>query len=79
MELQKDQIIIASDVSRRDGIGIEIWRNNEILIEIFRDDTEKTRKVTLHKNEIDLELIEKTIIDFKNNIPWDFIDYENFK
>ena len=79
MESPKDEIIIASDVNRRDGIGIQFWRNNEILIEIFRDDSEKTRKVTLYKEEIDLELIEKTIVDFKNNIPWDFINYENLE
>jgi hypothetical protein len=33
----------------------------------------------LYKEEIDLELIEKTIVDFKNNIPWDFINYENLE
>ena len=74
MEIPKDEIIIASDVANRDGIGIEFWRNNEILIEIFRDDTEKTRTITLFKEDIDLALVEKTIIDFRKNIPWDFID-----
>ena len=79
MELPKDEIIIASDVNERDGIGVEIYRNNELLIEIFRDDTKRTRTVTLFKNDIDLDFIEKSIVDFKKNIPWDFINYEEFE
>lgn len=40
MEKNKDRSGIVSDVSgNRDGIGVEIFRNNELLIEIFRDDT----------------------------------------
>jgi hypothetical protein len=36
MELLKDRTIIASDVNKRDGIKVEIYRNDELLIEIFR-------------------------------------------
>ncbi len=76
MEKNKDRTEIASDVSgNRDGIGVEIFRNNELLIEIFRDDTKLTRTVTLWKQDIPLELIEESIQDFKQNIPWDFIKY----
>ncbi len=37
------EIIIASDVSSRDGIGCELWDtdNGELLMEVFRDDTLK--------------------------------------
>ena len=79
MELPKDEIIIASDVNKRDGIGVEIYRNNELLIEIFRDDSKRTRTVTFFKKDIDLELIEKSIIDFKKKIPWDFINYNELE
>ncbi|MCK8143338.1 hypothetical protein MW871_16195 [Flavobacterium sp. I-SCBP12n] len=76
MENEKDRIEIASDVSGdRDGIGVEIYRNNELIIEIFRDDTKLTRTVTLWKKDISLELIENSIQDFKQKIPWDFIKY----
>jgi hypothetical protein len=76
MELHKDRTIIASDVSNgRDGIGVEIYRNDVLLVEVFRDDTKKTRTVTLWKQDLPLELIEESIETFKREIPWDFIDY----
>jgi hypothetical protein len=78
MELPKDITIIASDVSgERDGIGVEIYRNDELLVEIFRDDTKLTRTVTLFKQDISLDLIQESIEIFKKEIPWDFINYNN--
>ena len=75
MELHKDRTIIASDISNgRDGIGVEIYRNDVLLVEVFRDDTKKTRTVTLWKQDLPLELIEESIQIFKKEIPWDFID-----
>ena len=36
MEFSKDRVIIASDVSNgRDGIGVEIYRNDKLVVEIF--------------------------------------------
>jgi|TARA_B110000908_G_C10063288_1_gene361647 hypothetical protein len=75
MELKKDRVIIASDVNERDGIGIEVYRNDKLVVEIFRDDTDKTRTVTVYKENISLELMEECISIFKKEIPWDFIDY----
>nr|WP_315481581.1 hypothetical protein [uncultured Undibacterium sp.] len=72
----KDRVVIASDVSTRDGIGIEIYRNDEIVIEIFRDDTEKTRTVSVFNKSVSLELMNEAIEIFKDEIPWDFIDYD---
>ena len=78
MELIKDWTIVASDVSGdRDGIGVEVYRNNKLVIEIFRDDTKKTRTVTVFDKETTLELIEESIEIFKNKIPWDFNNNEN--
>lgn len=74
-----DRIIIVSDVSDRDGIGVEIYRNNKLVIEIFRDDTKRTRTVTLYQQDISLDLLEESIQTFKKEIPWDFIDYDNIK
>ena len=76
MKENKDRVIIASDVSERDGIGIEIYRNDELIIEIFRDDTEKTRTITTYKKDISLELMEESIETFKTEIPWEFIKYD---
>ena len=79
-ELSKDRIIIASDISGgRDGIGVEIYRDDKLLIEIFRDDTKRTRTVTIFKQDILLDLLEDSIEIFKKEIPWDFIDYDNLK
>jgi len=75
MELLKNRVIIASDVSGdRDGIGVEIYRDDKLIVEIFRDDTKRTRTVTLFQQDIPLDLIEESIQTFKREIPWDFID-----
>lgn len=68
-----EKFIIASDVGgSRDGIGIEVYSGSEILMEVFRDDTQKTREVTLYKKDLDLELVEQAIALFKQEIPWEF-------
>lgn len=76
MDLNNYEIIVASNVSDdNDGIGIEVWENNEIIILIFRDDTKKTRTVHTFNQNVSLELLEKIIEIFKNKIPWEFIEY----
>ena len=74
MQLKKYRFEIISDVSGRDGIGIEIYRDNELIVEIFRDDTQKVRTITNYKKDIPLELMEECIKIFRAEIPWDFID-----
>jgi hypothetical protein len=77
MEFPEYTTIIASDGSDRDGIGVEIYRDNELVVEIFRDDTKCTRTVTIFKKDIGLELLEECIEIFKKEIPWDFINYND--
>jgi len=72
--LSKDRVEITSDISGRDGIGIEVYRDHELVLEIFRDDTRRTREVTLYKKDVDLVLIEESIEIFKKDIPWEFLD-----
>jgi hypothetical protein len=79
MEHPKDRTIIVSDVNQRDGIGVEIYRNNELVVEIFRDDAKMIRTVAIFKNEIRLELLEESIEIFKKESPWDFHDYGKLK
>jgi hypothetical protein len=76
MKLPENRTIVASDLSDRDGIGVEIYRKDELVVEIFRDDTEKTRTITVFKKDISLELMEEAIEIFKKEIPWDFIEYD---
>lgn len=70
---EKDRVIIASDVER-DGIGIEVYRNDEMVVEIFRCDRDKVRTVIIFKETVSLDLIEESIEIFKKEIPWEFID-----
>lgn len=70
------KVVVASDVSTRDGIGVEIYVHNELVVEIFRDDTKKTREVTLYQKDVPLELVEKSIQIFRKEIPWEFINYD---
>jgi hypothetical protein len=74
MTFKKERVEIVSDVSRRDGIGIEVYRNDELIVEIFRDDTQKTRTITSYKKDISVELMEECITIFRKEIPWDFIN-----
>ena len=69
-----EKYVIASDVGSRDGIGVEIYSGETILIEIFRDDTKKKMEVTLYQKELDLELVEQAIALFKKEIPNEYED-----
>lgn len=75
MELPKNRVEIASNVSgNRDGIGVQIYLDDELVIEIFRDDTKRTRTVTLFQQDVSLNFVEESIEKFKKEIPWEFID-----
>ena len=74
MSPSKDRVVITSDVNTRDGIGVEIYRDGELVVEIFRDDTERARMVTVFKESISLELMEESIEIFKKEMPWEFQD-----
>ena len=73
----KYRVVVASDVNPRDGIGVEIYQGDELLIEIFRDDTERTREITMYRDAFSLEEMEGFIQIFKDEIPWDFFEYED--
>jgi hypothetical protein len=67
-----EKYFIASDVGSRDGIGVEIYSGETMLLEIFRDDTKKKMEVTLYQKELDLELVEQAIALFKKEIPSEY-------
>lgn len=69
------KVVVASDVSKgRDGIGVEIYRGDSLLIEIFRDDAKRTREITSYTDTVSLDEMEGFIQIFKQAIPWEFID-----
>ena len=76
MSTPKLSYVVASDVSQRDGIGIEVYLDGELILELFRDDTRHTRVVTAYRKDVPLEIIEQAIALFKKEIPWDFIANE---
>ena len=67
-------VIVASDVNTRDGIGIEVYDNEKMILEVFRDDSFKTRSLTLFEKDVPLKIVEESIRLFKSKIDWDFID-----
>ncbi|MFB2636951.1 hypothetical protein ACE02P_02795 [Shewanella bicestrii] len=69
-----EKYVIASDVGSRDGIGVEIYSGETMLMEIFRDDTKKKMEVTLYQKELDLELVEQAIALFKKEISNEYED-----
>ena len=76
MKNHSDKFVIASDINSRDGIGVEIYRDDKLVAEIFRDDSKRTRTVTVYNENISLDLMEESIEIFKKEIPWDFIEYD---
>ena len=69
----KVKFVIASDINPRDGIGVELYLDSELQVEVFRDDTLKTRYVTLFKDNVELDHVEQCIAKFKQKNLWDFI------
>jgi len=75
MNSDKNRVIVFSDVDKRDGIGIGVYQDDKLILEIFRDDTKRTKTATFFQQEISLDILEKSIETFKKEIPSDFIDY----
>ena len=72
-KLLKDfQVIVASYVNQKEGIGIEAWSKKKLLIEIFRDDENADINITLFEEALPLKLIEESIEYFKREIPKEF-------
>lgn len=67
--LKDFQVVVVSDISEKDGMGIEVWSKEKILIEIFRDDENADFTITLFEEALPLKLIEESIEYFKREIP----------
>ena len=67
------EIIRATDVDR-DGIGIELWDRdkNKLIFEIFRHDDTKKLIFLSDKSEIPLQVVDRFLKDFEDQIGREF-------
>lgn len=72
MDMKDLEIVIVSGFDDRDGLGIEIWENNKLIIEVFRNDLKKVKEITTYKKDISLDVIEYAIDVFKKEISSEF-------
>ncbi len=52
------RLVFASDVNPRDGLGLECWRGEQPLFEVFRDDAGRRFVVNLFASDVPLELLD---------------------
>lgn len=74
MLFEECEVIIASDVSGRNGIGLEVWYHDQQILEIFRDDDKTIQTITTFQKDLPLGLVEKAILAFKAKVPQDYDD-----
>ena len=48
-------------IEGHDGLGLECWRGNDMVFEIFRNDETLRLEVTLFEQDVPLELLEYAI------------------
>lgn len=65
--------VVASDVGTRDGIGLETYIDGDLVMEIFRDDSERWTYVTSFTRQLDLDVLEDSIVQFKDRIDPEYI------
>jgi len=70
---RKISYVIASDVNSRDGIGLETYVDGDLVMEIFRDDTERRTYLKLFSSDVNLDVLEASISKFKERIDLDCI------
>ena len=76
MQLSKKiSYLVASDVNPRDGIGLETYIDGDLVMEIFRDDSERRTYMTLFSGSLDLDVIEASVETFKRRIDLNYIEY----
>ncbi len=61
--------LIISDDFIRNGIGVEFYIDGKLIVEIFRDDNEHTKMLSVFEQPLSLELIEECVTLFKELVP----------
>ena len=59
--------ILASNIDR-DGLGLELWNDEEEVAEVFRSDKLQTLTVSVWQENVPLELIEDLIVEAKQRL-----------
>ena len=59
--------IVASDLIR-DGLGVELWEEEEHVGEVFRSDREQIVTVTLWKENVPLDVVDDWIAYAKDRL-----------
>lgn len=72
---RKITYLVASDVNPRDGIGLETYIDDDLVMEIFRVDSERRTYMRLFAKEVDLSVLEASIAKYKERIDTDYIEY----
>lgn len=63
------EFLTASSVTKgHDGLGIECWRGNDMVFEIFRNDETLRFEVTLFEQDVPLELLQYAIQTARANL-----------
>lgn len=68
MDSANKKIIIFTDTLNRDGIGIELYINDIMILEIFRDDSANQKYINLFQKDVSLDIIEECISIFNRDI-----------
>ncbi|MBB5865537.1 hypothetical protein [Xanthomonas sp. 3058] len=71
---RKISYIVASDVNPRDGIGLETYIDGDLVMEIFRDDSERRTYMSLFSSKVDIAVLEASIAQFRARINSDYIE-----
>ncbi|MFB2657844.1 hypothetical protein [Shewanella xiamenensis] len=61
-------LIISDDVIRN-GIGVEVYIDDKLIVEIFRNDNDHTNMLSVFEQPVSLELIEECLTLFKELVP----------
>jgi hypothetical protein len=72
---RKITYLVASDVNPRDGIGLETYIDGDLVMEIFRDDSERRTYMRMFAKEVDLSVLEASIVKYKEEIDVNYIEY----
>ncbi len=72
---RKITYVVASDVNPRDGIGLETYIDGYLVMEIFRDDSERRTYMRLFGKDVELDVLEASIEKYKERIDLNYIEY----
>jgi len=70
---EKITYVVFSDVNPRDGIGLETYVEDALVMEIFRDDTEQRTYMRAFASAIDLDVLTGSVAEFNKRIDREYL------